>query len=99
MTLSAYDTWEVAKIAIVMFGAVMAPVIAVDVDIVRYKKWGWFHPKDGYSSVIIMLMLLFCLAYITRPWRLPFPWPGIILPVSAVTWHFYFRKRLSGSVG
>ena len=91
-------SWEVAKIALVMLGALTAPVIAVEADIARYKKWRWFRPKDGYSSVITMLMLLLCLAYVARPWQLPSPWPGIILPVSAVTWHFYFGKRLSGSV-
>ena len=90
--------WEAAKIAIVMAGAATAPIMAIEMDIVRYKKWRWFSPKDGYSSVIIMLALLFCLAYVARPWLLPFPWPGIILPVSAVIWHIYFGKRLRGSV-
>ena len=84
--------------ALVMLGAVTAPIIAIDVDIARYKKWRWLHPKDGYSSVIILCGLLICLAYVTQPWLLPFPWPGLILPVSAIVWHFYLRRKLTGSV-
>ena len=90
--------WEVAKIAMVMLGALTAPIMAIDMDIARYKKWRWFHPKDGYSSVIILLGLLFCLGFVARPWRLPFPWPGLILPVSVIVWHIYFRRRLGGSL-
>ena len=90
--------WEVARIALVMLGAVTAPIMAIDMDIARYKKWRWFHPKDGYSSVIILFGLLFCLAYIARTWSLPFPWPGLILPVSVIIWGIYFRRKLNGSV-
>ena len=90
--------WEVAKIVMVMVGAATAPIIAIEMDIARYKTWRRFHPKDGYSSVIILIGLLLCLAYVSRSWLLPFPWPGIILPISAVIWHIYFGKRLSGSL-
>lgn len=89
---------EAAKIAFVMVGAATAPIMAIDIDIARYRRWRWFHPKDGFSSVIILCGLLFCLAYVTQSWLLPFPWPGLIMPTSTIVWFFYFRRKRIGSV-
>ena len=87
--------WEVAKIVLILLAAAMVPIVAVEVDIARYRAWRWFRPADLYPSVIIMLSLLCCLAYLTQPWLLPCPWPGLVLPEAVIVWHFYSRRRLA----
>lgn len=86
--------WEEAKIVMVVSGAITAPIIAIELDIARYKRSVWFHPGDRFSGVIILMGLLFGLGYFARPWLLPFPWSGLILPVAAIVWHIYANKRL-----
>jgi hypothetical protein len=74
--------WEAAKIIVVILCAMAAPIVAIEIDIARYRRWAWFRPSDRYSSVIILLALLFCLAFFAKTWLLPFPWPGLVLPIS-----------------
>ena len=87
--------WEVAKIVLTLLGAAMAPIVAVEMDIARYRALRWFRPADLYPSAIITLSLLCCLAYFARPWLLPFPLPGLVLPEAVIVWHFYGRRRLA----
>ena len=86
--------WEAGKIAAVILFAGAAPIIAIETDIARYRRWAWFRPSDLYPSAIIMLGLLFCLAYMAQTWLLPVPWPGVILPISAFVWLIYANRRL-----
>ena len=88
------DHGELTKLILVLTASSAIPIIAVESDLATFGRRSFFHPRELVGSALLMLGLLAVLALTAKTWLLPFPWPGLILILPAMVWHFYTNWRL-----
>lgn len=92
--MGAMDHGELTKFILVVIASGAIPIIAVEANLAAFGKRSLFHPRELVGSALIMLGLLAVLALAAKTWLLPFPWPGLVLVLPVVIWHFYTKWRL-----
>ena len=86
--------WQAAKLGLILLAAAAVGPIAIKIDIARFKRWHWFHPRDLYPSALISIALLFGLVWIGETWLFPRPWTALIMLVWCLSWAESAKKKL-----
>jgi hypothetical protein len=81
--------------ALILFGAVAFPILAVEVDLMLYRCCPWIRrvPSSGVISALFLILFLFAVGYVINTAGIGRIWGVSALVVSALIWVGYLRIR------
>ena len=78
---------------LLLLAAILLPIIAVELDIARFRMIKWMHPKTTFGSCMLLIAFAFGLAYITNTCELPRAWGVAAFVTEAIVWLLYVQIR------